>query len=65
MTSRYQEAQEIIERAKQARAEYIASKFRVGALPIAVAAVLALTLVQFAGGPSQGEANAVEVVPFV
>lgn len=65
MTSRYQEAQEIIERAKQARAEYIASKVRGGALPIAVAAVLSLVLVQFAGGPSQGEAGVVQVVSLV
>lgn len=58
---RHQEISEVIERAKQQRAEYIASAFRSHALPIAVVAALSLMLLQFTGGRMTDDGTATEV----
>lgn len=58
---RHQEISEVIERARQQRAEYIASAFRRHALPIAVVAALSLMLLQFTGGQLTDDGTATEV----
>ena len=50
----------IVNDAKQRRADYIGSMVQATALPIALAALLAL--VQFAGGPSQDQVQQSQVV---
>jgi len=47
----------IVNKAKQQRAEYIGAKVQQTALPVALAALLSLALVQFAAGPSQDQAQ--------
>jgi hypothetical protein len=58
---RHQQISDVIEQAKQQRAEYIASAFRSQALPIAIVAALSLVLLQFTSGPAP-EAEVAQVM---
>ena len=62
--NRTAEINAIIEKAKQQRAEYIGTKIQENALPVALAAVLSLALVQFAAGPSPDQAHEGSLVQF-
>jgi hypothetical protein len=62
---RHQQVSEIIDQAKQQRAEYIASAFRTHALPIAVVAAASLMLLQFATAPAADDAITTEVAQLV
>lgn len=52
-----EEINAVINKAKQQRAEYIASKVQGVALPVALVAVLSIALVQLVGGPTQDQAQ--------
>lgn len=62
---RHQQISEIIDRAKQQRAEYIASAVRTHALPIAVIAAASLMLLQFATDPAASHGMRTEVAQLV
>lgn len=52
----------VITKAKQQRADYIASKLQGGVLPITLVALVSLALVALAGEPSQDQAQTSRVV---
>jgi hypothetical protein len=56
-----QHIQQIIEQAKQQRAEFIGSAFRSYAVPVVLAAGLSLVLVQFSAKPSTQTPEKTEV----
>ena len=57
-----QDIHRIIEQAKQQRAEYIGAAIKKNMVPIAVAAVLSLVLLQFAWDPAPPEVAESQVV---
>ena len=56
------EINSIVNKAKQQRADFIASKLQGGVLPVALAAIVSLALVALAGEPSQDQAHSSPVV---
>jgi hypothetical protein len=52
----------IVNKAKQQRADFIASKVQGGVLPVALAVLVSLALLNVAGGPSQDQAQQSPVV---
>jgi hypothetical protein len=52
----------VISKAKQQRADFIASKLQGGVLPITLVALVSLALVALAGEPSQDQAQTNQVV---
>ena len=52
----------VINKAKQDRADFIATKVQGGVLPVALAVLVSLALVHVAGGPSQDQAQQDPVV---
>lgn len=60
--TRIEDINQIVQRAKQQRAEYIGSKIQAHALPIAVVAALSLALVQFTAEPVPEQARDGHVV---
>jgi hypothetical protein len=52
----------VINKAKQQRADFIASKLQAGVLPITLVALVSLALVSLAGEPSQDQAQTNRVV---
>jgi hypothetical protein len=52
----------VINKAKQQRADFIASKLQGGVLPITLVALVSLALVALAGEPSQDQAQTNQVV---
>jgi hypothetical protein len=57
-----EEINAVVNKAKQQRAEYIASKVQGGVLPVALAALVSLALIGLAGEPSQDQAQTNPVV---
>jgi hypothetical protein len=53
----------VISKAKQQRADFIASKVQAGLLPVALTALVSLALLLVAGGPSQDQAQQQPVAP--
>ena len=60
--NRTAEINAVINKAKQQRAHYIGSKLQGSVLPVALAALVSLALVQLAGSPSQDQAPQSSVV---
>lgn len=60
--NRTAEINAIVNKAKQDRADYIATKVQKSALPIAVAAVISLALVSLTAEPTQDQAQTNPVV---
>ncbi len=52
----------VVSKAKQQRADYIASKVQAGVLPVALAALVSLALVHLSSEPSQDQAQQNPVV---